>query len=169
MIIVIISILPNTGDGYYIYVFYGSAVGLNTNCTLKTANDLLLGLGDVNGDTYDDVLITMWKYSRIYVYYGNPLGFSTNNMWTYSTNNGRTNDPPVVSMLGDINGDNLNDFAVLSPEIYDDACKNIYIFLGNKGIRGINSKPDLSLGTSLFTNGTLEGYIHYIGLLSMED
>eukprot|EP01084_Bolivina_argentea_P272997 464946_1 len=155
-----------------VYVFYGSPTGLNENnidSILPTVNDVILGLGDVNGDRYDDLLITDVAYHRIYVYYGSTLGFSSNNMWKYSNDDLNIDAYQfTASMIGDINGDNLNDFAVLSGTTgNDDECENIYIFLGHNG--GINRKPDLILGTHIREDWGSDMYvvipITYVGAL----
>ena len=136
-----------------VYIFHGSSTGLSTNIdttlitdripsSLSSFGENVVNLGDVNGDDIDDILISdsSWiptgadqydDWGRIYVYYGSNSGISSSNVWKYPNDNPGTDFNDIqfghsVDCIGDINGDNLNDFAVTTGDN-----SNLYIFLGN--------------------------------------
>ena len=77
--------------------------------------------GDVNGDGYDDMIITAIDYSnpeetngeegKVYLYYGSATGLEPEAAWQYETDN----DSSVLGFSsdgGDLNGDGYSDIAV---------------------------------------------------------
>ena len=76
------------------------------------------GIGDVNGDGYDDVAVGAWTFSapeqsegRVFVYYGSPTGLPTGGAsWTGESDQVSARLGRSVAGGGDLNGDGFDDF-----------------------------------------------------------
>ncbi len=117
--------------GGAVFVYYGSAAGLpdqpdwimggerkgsEFGFTVSTA-------GDVNGDTFDDVIIGAYEYTtddantshegRAYVYYGSSSGLSTTAAdWVLTGTHSGENFGYAVATAGDVNNDGYDDVIV---------------------------------------------------------
>lgn len=95
-----------------IYVYYGSASGVNNTANWTIACDQLYGqftsvasAGDVNHDGYGDIIVG--GMGKVMVYYGSASGLSSVPNWTVLLNaSGRGNQ---VSSAGDVNHDGYGD------------------------------------------------------------
>lgn len=127
---------PGYTNGQYregvAYVYYGSSKGINPTtgtllqCDIDTAQFgyCVKGLGDVNGDGFDDVgvgapqVMGVWPLlgfvGRFYVYYGSSAGISTTNPDLIEGANNNAYLGEVVSAAGDVNGDGYKDIIVSS-------------------------------------------------------
>lgn len=109
------------------YVFYGSASGLNAtpNVTLEAnvANAAfgwsVSTAGDVNGDDYDDVIVTAAYLSngqteegKAFVYHGSSTGLTTTAAWAVEPNLAGIYFGENASWAGDVNGDGYGDVIV---------------------------------------------------------
>ncbi len=101
------------GDGYSdiiisvygsVYVYLGSATGLESSYHLLVSGTWAVPTGDVNGDGYSDVLVSRSGISE--VYYGSGSGLDDIpdliTSWSNSHGNG-------ISTAGDVNGDGFSD------------------------------------------------------------
>jgi hypothetical protein len=79
------------------------------------------GIGDVNGDTFDDVMVTaccsfisdQHQYpGAVYVYYGSSTGLSNSPDWTAAGDKGGSRFGVGGDGIGDLNGDGYDDLAV---------------------------------------------------------
>ena len=107
---------PAPGHEEYVYLFFGGdSINFNnaieirdtTQSHLESCGEMIAGLGDINGDNYDDFAI-MWC-RKVSVYYGssnfhNETAFETLYNFMYK----------CISELGDINKDSYNDYAIIS-------------------------------------------------------
>jgi hypothetical protein len=85
------------------------------------------GVGDINGDGFDDVLVSAYAHDinysssttsqegKIYLYYGGETGLASSPSWSLLGPVAGGMFGYVVAGAGDVNGDGYDDFAVASP------------------------------------------------------
>ncbi len=130
------------------YVFHGSAGGLSLapNATIEeNSADSWLGwsvsvAGDVNGDTYDDVVVTAAYHDggqanegKAYVYHGSAGGIVTVANWTGESNLAEAYYGENASWAGDVNGDGYADL-IVGADYYDNGSTDegrAYIYHGS--------------------------------------
>lgn len=156
-----------TGSFGAAFIYYGSSSGLLTDETnvqilvgVEKASQFgysVSGIGDVNGDTFDDVLIGAIAYTNeqsnegaVYLYKGSENGLDTIPFWQFENNVATSSLGYAISGVGDLNKDGFADFAVGAPyydldttfsELTDEGI--VYFFLGS-GIL-LNEAPDWSV------------------------
>jgi FG-GAP repeat len=133
-----------------VYLYYGSPGGLSsTPGWIEDGNQSILyfgtavaGAGDVNGDGYDDVLISA-PYKRdpttgdvigqVLLYLGSPSGLSSKPAWTASGTGGWTSFGDRLNAAGDVNGDGYADFMASDFFFTDDqqAEGRVYLYYGS--------------------------------------
>jgi hypothetical protein len=128
-------------------LYLGSAAGLSTS-PAWTAQGEQLGAhfgvavaeaGDVNGDGYDDVLVSAVKdvtldQGHVYLYLGSPTGLSSSSAWD-STGEVSTSDyGRTLGGAGDVDGDGLDDIAVGAEDYPNgqDQEGAAYLYLGSR-------------------------------------
>ncbi|MEO8067557.1 MAG: FG-GAP-like repeat-containing protein [Flavobacteriales bacterium] len=115
-----------------VWVFHGSAAGLNTVAAVVLQNNIATGwlgraistAGDMNGDGYADLLVGA-PLSEIgqadeglaYLYFGSPTGIGTTANMTFQLDNAGANLGESVYTAGDVNGDGYSDM-ILGARIY---------------------------------------------------
>jgi len=94
--------------------------------------EAVTGVGEVNGDEYDDLLVGVSRYSNdqgeegaIYVHHGGKAGPAENPGWLAEGDKAVTDFGAWVAGAGDVNGDGLADLAVGAP-LY----KSILVVMG---------------------------------------
>ncbi|MES2638027.1 MAG: FG-GAP-like repeat-containing protein [Myxococcota bacterium] len=136
------------GSGYIsstgrVYVYHGSASGLDTTATSTLTGEetygyfggLLASAGDVNGDSYDDVIVGAWGYGpysgRAYLFHGSGTGVLTSPAVTLE---GASGDELGygVSGAGDVDGDGYADVIVGAPGYGADVGR-AYLYHGSAG------------------------------------
>ena len=172
--------------GGRVYVYYGSATGLNTNP--NWTKDELSGInqlerfgysvstaGDVNGDGYSDLIVGASSFTssvsffgagKAFVYHGSASGLSSSANWSATYNDANCEFGHSVSTAGDINGDGYSDVIVGAPYtggvIYDPG--SAFVFNGSAS--GLNSGASWQynniysyghLGSSVSTAGDVNG------------
>jgi hypothetical protein len=120
-------------------LFLGSPAGLAASPDSTIALDTMAtvsGAGDVNGDGYDDILVS----APARVFLGGPAGLATTPVWTYTS---PANYLSRVAGIGDINGDGFGDIATADPDAgFPYWAGQAWVFLG--GPAGPSSTPHWS-------------------------
>ena len=143
-----------------VYVYYGSPSGLAATPGWTAESDqaganfgeAVASAGDVNADTYADILVGAPKYDngqidegRAYVYLGHDTHIDASPVWTAESNQGTVNFGALfgtsVATAGDVNGDGYSDVIVGAPD-YDNGQTDegrAYVFLGT--FSGLGATP----------------------------
>ena len=136
------------------WVYHGSSGGLSSTATTSITGASTYaylgrhvdGVGDVNGDGYDDVVIGAYGISRAYLHLGSAAGISSTAATTFSGSD--TNYGYAVSGAGDVNGDGYDDVLVGAMGNIGTTGR-VYVFHGSAS--GVSSSASTTL------NGTLVG------------
>jgi len=109
------------------FVYHGSAAGLSTTANWTAESNQYAAhfgnsvgtAGDVNGDSYADVIVGAYEYTngesdegRAFVYHGSAVGLSTTPNWTAESNQRYAEFGYSVGTAGDVNGDGYADVIV---------------------------------------------------------
>ncbi len=137
-------------------VFHGSPAGLGLGPAWQVGSGqqgaqfgaTVAGIGDVNADGYDDVLVGSWKYNTtagaVFIYYGSQNGLSTEPGWAYYNDQAEAEFGWSAASAGDINNDGITDLIVGATKAYqsDEDFKEgaVYVFWGTGD--GFGTVPD---------------------------
>jgi hypothetical protein len=128
--------------------------------------------GDINGDSFSDILIGANRYDegqsnvgKIFVYVGSSGGMSIYPDWSYTGNIMDGNMGIAVAPAGDINGDGFGEIIVGSFAASQQASRGIaYVFAGSaKGMTNqvtqiaVQNNPQALVGQSVATAGDING------------
>lgn len=139
------------------YLFYGGPDGLSgrvwsadpTNQAGAQFGVSVAGVGDVNGDTFDDVIVgaegwdgTFMNQGRAYLYMGGMSGLSTTAIEFSSADRVNAAFGGSVAGAGDVNGDRIADVVIGARYFNGEeiAEGRAYLFLGRAG-DGLNLVP----------------------------
>ena len=139
-----------------VYVFLGSAQGLQTPASWRVVGDQAedyLGVavgtaGDVDGDGYADVIVGAPRYDngqdnegRAYLYKGTPSGPSGSPIWTVESNQQGAWLGYSAASAGDVNGDGYADLGASAMLFDGDQTDEgaALVYYGNQG--GLGSRP----------------------------
>lgn len=181
---VVIGAYNFSGDLYRggaAYLFLGSASGLAPTAAWSDEGDQTSSMygmavgtaGDVDGDGYDDVLVSATAYDngqsnegRVYLYSGGPSGLSVAPTWTVESDIAGANFGYSVNTAGDVNADGYPDVIIGSPNVANPEPLEgrAYLYLG--GASGLATTPawtyesdseGAALGQSVGTAGDVNG------------
>lgn len=135
------------------FIFYGSMAGISASGADTIVGSLdtmrlgaaVAGVGDVNGDGYDDILLGAYSYSSgfpnqgmVQLHLGTASGIDLTAAWTYAGQGAGELVGAAVSGAGDVNGDGVDDLLVGAygvPDNGDPRVGEAYMFLGvNSGL-----------------------------------
>jgi RHS repeat-associated protein len=141
------------------FVFLGSASGLSSEFDWMAEGDQVpanFGLsvasaGDVNGDSYSDVIIgapapfySNEQEGKAFVFLGSASGLSSEFDWMAEGGNSIARFGSSVASAGDVNGDSYSDVIIGAPGPYysneQEQEGKAFIFLGSS--RGLKNNPD---------------------------
>jgi hypothetical protein len=118
------------------------------------------GAGDVNGDGYDDVLVTSYNYisgqlngGKAYVFRGGPNGLIHTPYWVEESGLAIDGYGNAAAGAGDVNGDGYADILVGAPgdDIYDQIEGKAYLYFGSPS--GPSLGPDWTAQDGDVTTG----------------
>lgn len=147
---------PGFTDTGRAWVFYGSATGPSATPdrtlipphfrTSGSFGHAVAWAGDVNNDTYDDLIVGMLNYNgdpqvnqqgAVFVYYGSDTGISETPDWTGEGSQAQLQFGYGASGAGDVNGDNFDDIIVGSNV-------GAYVYYGS--VNGLNPDGSRPIG-----------------------
>lgn len=168
-----------TGAGK-VYIFLGNSVGLETTASWSVGASQsnaefgwsVSGAGDVDNNSYDDIIIGAPKYDngqtdegRVFVYYCSSFGVSTSAGWVAESDQASAVFGYSVASAGDVNYDGYDDIIIGAPG-YDNGQTDegrAYVYYGSS--IGLGSSPwtaesdqaGASFGTSVACAGMVNG------------
>ena len=144
-----------------VYLYMGEAGGLTdpaasswTGVGIEYLGYAVAGAGDVNGDTFDDVLVGAYRVEgstgQAYLYAGSATGLTTDAAVTFEGESGNGDFGRAVAGAGDVNGDGYDD-VIIGAQRYPltGAYGRAYVYLGAA------SWPSTTASTTL--TGTASG------------
>jgi hypothetical protein len=144
------------------YVYLGAAMNFGSSAPIvlsppggstgaSTVAASVAGVGDVNGDRFEDVLVSSTS-SVAYLYLGGPSGPSA--LPSVLSGVARSSFGRLVSTAGDVNGDGLTDFILASS-----SSPAAYLYLGRAGSVP-TSGSSMNLPSSGYVTSTTAGDVN---------
>ena len=163
------------------FVYNGSAAGLSSSANWSSAGGQsnsnfgcsVSSAGDVNGDSYADVIIGASDYDNgelnegiVFAYFGSPSGLSASPDWSAELNQEGASFGGSVSTAGDVNGDGYSD-VIIGAINYDNGHSNeggAFVYYGSgSGLSGVpdwsgeSNQTSANYGSGVSTAGDVNG------------
>lgn len=164
-----------------VWVYHGSSSGLNTTESWSVEGNQdgawmgysVRSAGDVNGDGYDDLIVSAGEYSngqskegKVWVYHGSSSGLNTSAAWSVEGDQANARMGRSVSTAGDVNGDGYDDVIVAASQFSNGQTYEgkAYVYHGSSS--GLSTtaawsfesdQTEAYLGTSASTAGDVNG------------
>lgn len=147
-------------DAGRVYVYLGSSFGpgptpdwvAEGNQASALFGAQVSSAGDVNGDGYDDVIISAQGYDNgevdegaAFTYYGSPSGLGSDPAWVAEGNQAGAWFGWAVGTAGDVNGDGFDDVMVGAPFFDDTGIDEGAAFVYYGSTTGFSLAPDWQL------------------------
>ncbi len=133
---------PDGPEDHPSWTFRGDQAGAQLGIAIGSA-------GDVNGDGYDDFLVSAWRerveYADegvVYLFLGGPGGPGAAPDWSYRGGQYGAQLGLAVLGAGDVNGDGFADFVLTSPYFDNDRGGEGRVFLFRGSVYGPGATPD---------------------------
>jgi MYXO-CTERM domain-containing protein len=133
-------------------LMYGGSAGLSSAWTQSSSSGVpkygsqVLGLGDVNGDGYDDVAVGHKAYGYVELFLGASGGLGSSPDQTYVGS--LPGHSQQIAALGDVNGDGVDDLGLLEPK---------YGVYGTKALGQVTVHLGASGGPSTTADASYQG------------
>jgi len=140
-----------------VYVYLGSANGLSSSPDWVKDGDMsnagfgysVDGVGDVNGDGFDDLIVTSYSYvidefngGKAYLFLGGLNGLADTPSWVGESNIAKDGYGYSSAGAGDVNGDGFNDVLVgaIGGDVYSGIEGKAYLYFGS--LSGLSLQPN---------------------------
>lgn len=164
-------------DNGRVWLFYGREDGLNTTPDITFTPPYINTFGffganatcagDVNNDTFDDIIISEPNYDSsgsdegaVFVYYGSNSGPSTTYSWMARGFFTYGHFGHSVDSAGDVNGDGYDDIIVGTTETH--ILTHVFVWHGGPGGLGDTGLPSNADWTASSSNPGLYGYGQFV-------
>jgi len=160
------------------FVYYGSAAGLSSNANWQAGSNqkessfgYAVGTaGDVNGDSYADIIVGAYNYDKVhqnggavFIYYGSPTGLNRTFDWMAESDQDSASFGFSVDTAGDVNGDGYAD-VIVGAERYNAGEGAAFVYYGAASgphaaadWTAYGGQAEAKFGTSVATAGDVNG------------
>ncbi|MGD9210027.1 MAG: FG-GAP-like repeat-containing protein [Desulfobacteraceae bacterium] len=147
-----------SGGGSYVCVYLGNDSGVDSQPTRilsfsgSTEGEIIkvAGLGDINGDGFDDFVVSPFQTNvnslAVDVFYGSEEGVQDNPQeFSFQISQDEVSKGLSIDTIGDINGDQFDDVLIADPyaSVEYERQGMAYLYFG--GSEGIGNTPDISI------------------------
>ncbi len=156
---------PSTENPGQAFLYHGSSTGLsashdwmagNTGSHTSGFGAALAGLGDVNGDGFDDVVVADSSAGIVRVYHGSGAGLDLEPAWTKQEANSPAFFGFTVGPAGDVNADGFDDLVISATSAAGPYCSQGRVFVYYGSDDGLSAQADWEVGSS--NHGDCLGY-----------